>query len=412
MAKQPSVITGALKQPFAQQVAYFRNKMGNLVPTQRWTDMQGAEHDLGFMVAGAQKADLLADLAAAVERAISEGKSLGAFRKDFFNIVERRGWHSYTGSDTAKGRAWRTRVIYQTNLATSYAAGRRAQLTEAGFDLWVYKHGGSRNPRDQHLAWDGLTLPKDHPFWKTHYPPAQNVYGCSCYVLGAYSNAAAQRLGADPNKSLPDDWQPDADNPGYPLGERVADTVRVMAEKARNWDYVVAKAFMQNVPERVRDQLAHSYRNLPSVADDTRRYARRILEKLENVEVPELKTLGLVTSQDMQRIAVAGLELDKGFDWVLDRSAVGHIFRRHGFDSTEGKQGRRGVTADDYANLGAVLNNYAEVTLSKDSTTNTALSALKIEHYVNGERVYTVWEVQNGRKRLVLKTMLIWKRRT
>lgn len=231
MAKQPSVITGAFKQPFAEQVAYFRNKMGNLVPTRRWTDMQGEEHDLGFMVAGGQKADLLSDLAAAVDRVIREGKSLGAFRKDFFNIVEQRGWHSYTGSETAKGRAWRTRIIYQTNAATSYAAGRRAQLVEAGFDLWVYKHGGSRNPRDQHLAWDGLTLPKDHPFWKTHYPPAQNVYGCSCYVLGAYSNAAAKRLGADTDKTLPDDWQADAGNPGYPLGERVASVVSALAKK-------------------------------------------------------------------------------------------------------------------------------------------------------------------------------------
>lgn len=231
MAKQPSVITGALKQPFAEQVAYFRNKMGNLVPTRRWTDMQGEEHDLGFMVAGAQKADLLSDLAAAVDRAISEGKSLGAFRKDFFNIVERRGWHNYTGSKTAKGRAWRTSVIYHTNLATSYAAGRRAQLIEADFDLWVYKHGGTRNPREQHLAWDGLTLPKDHPFWDTHYPPAQNVYGCGCYVLGAYSDAAARRLGADPDKTLPDTWQPDADTPGYPLGERVASVVSALAKK-------------------------------------------------------------------------------------------------------------------------------------------------------------------------------------
>src|SRR5690606_12233355 len=59
-------------------------------------------------------------LAAAVDRAIAEGGSIGQFRDDFDALVERHGW-SYTG-----GRDWRTRVIYTTNMATSYGAGRVA----------------------------------------------------------------------------------------------------------------------------------------------------------------------------------------------------------------------------------------------------------------------------------------------
>lgn len=405
MAKQPSVITGALKQPFAQQVAYFRNKMGNLVPTKRWTDMQGEEHDLGFMVAGAQKADLLSDLAAAVDRAISEGKSLGAFRQDFFNIVERRGWHNYTGSETAKGRAWRTRVIYQTNLATSYAAGRRAQLTEAGFDLWVYKHGGSRNPRDQHLAWDGLTLPKGHPFWKTHYPPAQNVYGCSCYVLGAYSNAAAQRLGADPDKSLPDNWQADADTPGYPLGERVADTVRVMAEKTRQWEYELAKAYMQGLPTGVRDRFATSYRGLPSVADDTRRYARSVLENLQDVERAPYRTLGLLTEQDAAAVLrLKGIDV-AGFDFALDVSAVKHVHKHHGHDKTERSRGQRAVAGHDYAFLPAILN--APDSIEDLGENEAGVSLLRYRKQVDGERFNAVFGVRRGRKMLALVTLYI-----
>jgi hypothetical protein len=74
----------------------------------------------------------------------------------------------------------------------------------ATFPVWVYRHGGSRDPRPQHLAWDGLTLPADHPFWQTHSPP--NGWGCSCYVVGARSEEAARRLGGEPGKALPDGW--------------------------------------------------------------------------------------------------------------------------------------------------------------------------------------------------------------
>lgn len=410
MPNQPSVLTGALKKPFAEQVAYFRNKMGNLIPTQRWSDVKGAEHDIGFMVAGAQKADLLADLASAVDRAITEGKSLQAFRKDFFSIVEKRGWHNYTGSETEKGRAWRTRIIYQTNMATSYAAARCAQLIEADFELWVYKHGDSRNPRQQHLAWDGMALPKDHPFWQTHYPPADNVYGCSCYVVGARNKNAAQRLGADLDKTLPDDWEPPEESTGYPLGERVIDTVRVMAEKTRNWDYAIAKAYMQDVPEAVRDQLAQGYRNLPSVADDARNYAKRIIDKVKGVEIPEAKTLGLVTTKDNERITKLGLAAVAGYDWALDRTSIGHILKKHGSEATEVPRGQRAVTAEDYARLPQILNAYENIELSEELTGQNR-PALIITSEIDGEKIITVWEVRSRNQRLALKTMMIRKRR-
>lgn len=253
MAKQPSVITGIFKSPFLEQVAYFRNKLGNLVPTARWDDLEGAEHDVGFMVAGAQKADLLADLAAAVDRAITEGKSLHAFRKEFFSIVEKRGWHGWTGEGSAKGEAWRTRIIYQTNMRTSYAAGRRAQLIYAGFDIWVYKHGHSRSPRPQHLAWDGLALPANHPFWKKHYPPADNAYGCNCYAVGARSNKGAERLGADLSKALPNGWD-NTLSAGYDLGARVTYTITVMAKKMREWPTEVRELYLQSLPDHLHKQ--------------------------------------------------------------------------------------------------------------------------------------------------------------
>jgi len=109
--QQPSALSGVFARPFNEQVAFFRNKLGNLVPTARWDDLTRSAHDTGFMVAGAAKSDLLADLAAAVDRAVTEGKGIEAFRKDFRSIVQQRGWHGWTGEGSAKMEAWRTRVI-------------------------------------------------------------------------------------------------------------------------------------------------------------------------------------------------------------------------------------------------------------------------------------------------------------
>lgn len=197
-------VTATFRRPFAEQTAAWRLRLGNLLPSRAWDDVWKASHDRGFMVAGAMKADLLARMAEAVGKSIEEGRSLDEFRRDFRQIVADTGWHGWTGEETEAGRAWRTRVIYQTNLLSTYAAGRYAQLRAAGFPLWVYRHGGSLDPREQHLSWDGLILPSDHPFWLTHFPP--NGWGCSCYVVGARSERGAVRLGGDPSKLLPDGW--------------------------------------------------------------------------------------------------------------------------------------------------------------------------------------------------------------
>jgi hypothetical protein len=203
-------------KPFAWQVAAYRLRLSKLVGTTAWDDLKGAEHDRAFMVAGAMKAELLADLAAAVDKAVSQGTSLAEFRRDFRDIVEKNGWHGWTGEGTKRGEAWRTKVIYKTNLATSYAAGRMAQLKASGFAFWVYSHGNSLEPRIEHLGWDGLVLEPDHPFWTTHAPP--NGWGCSCFISGARSKAGAARGGADPEKSLPEGWQARDPRTGAPVG--------------------------------------------------------------------------------------------------------------------------------------------------------------------------------------------------
>ncbi|MEP1330115.1 phage minor head protein [Pseudophaeobacter sp.] len=209
-------IAATFRKPFAEQLAAFRLRLGDLVPTSAWDDLLHSAHDRAFMVAGATKAELLQDLANAVDKAISEGTGLEVFKQDFRAIVEKHGWHGWTGEGTPKGEAWRMRTIYRTNMRTSYMAGRLAQLRDGGFPFWVYRHGGSANPRPQHLAWDGLILEAAHLFWQTHYPP--NEWGCSCRVFGARSVKAAIRRGGNPAVKLQPNWNKADPKTGLPPG--------------------------------------------------------------------------------------------------------------------------------------------------------------------------------------------------
>jgi hypothetical protein len=79
----------SFNQPINEQLAFFRQKLN--LPTEAWDDITLAAHDRAFIVAGAQSADLLADLRAAVDKSIADGTGLEAFRKDFKRIVAEHG---------------------------------------------------------------------------------------------------------------------------------------------------------------------------------------------------------------------------------------------------------------------------------------------------------------------------------
>lgn len=401
-------IRAIFKRPFAEQVAFFRGKLGRLVPTATWRDIQRQQHDRAFMVAGAARADLLADLASAVDRAIADGESLDQFRRRFFEIVERHGWGDYTGSQSAAGRAWRTRIIYRTNAATSYAAGRLAQLKD--FPVWIYRHGGSRDPRPQHLAWNGLTLPSDDPFWASHYPP--NGWGCSCYVIGAPSMEAARRLGGQPAMAPPEGWD-ERDGRGrlpgiddgwdYQPGASVVDEVaEVAARKTIAWPYEIAKAYMDQVPETVRDALAIAQRSQPETGEVLRRYAERALGARPGAEVQPYQTMGLLTRAEADQIAgLTGVAAVRAvlYDWAIDRMAVRHVHSQHGDVVVEQARGQIAISPADFALLSRLV--ASQPSLVEDGGRSLLRYSIKT---AEGEMV-GLFEVRTGRRSLALVTL-------
>ncbi|WP_417436576.1 phage minor head protein [Hoeflea sp.] len=196
----------ALDLPFNEAIAFLRQKTA--IPTEGWRDVWNGAHSKMFMVAGANSRAIVEDFLASIAKALEQGTTLADFRQDFDAIVRRHGW-SYNGE-----RGWRTQTIFETNLRTAYAAGRYAQTsgpdTLAAFPYWQYNHSGAVHPRVDHLAWNGLCLAADDPFWDTNYPP--NGFRCGCFVTPV-SRPALRRLGkAGPDQS-PDLDQLGTDQP-------------------------------------------------------------------------------------------------------------------------------------------------------------------------------------------------------
>ena len=191
----------AVNLPFKEAVDFFRQKTDT--PSAHWTAVMDDAHARSFAVAGATKDALIGDFRKAVDKAIATGTSYGEFRKDFDSLVKKYGW-SHTGTAD-----WRAKVIYNTNLATAFAAGRYAQMTDpdvlAAFPYWQYQHVNCPNPRLQHVAWSGMVLRADDPFWATCYPP--NGWGCHCIVLSVSERGLAKMGKSGPDKTPTLQWQ-------------------------------------------------------------------------------------------------------------------------------------------------------------------------------------------------------------
>jgi hypothetical protein len=210
----------AVSLPFREQSEFFRRKLN--MPTQAWTDIYREQHDWAFVVAGANRNDIVEDFRSAVQRVIDGGGTLQDFRKDFDNIVERHGW-SYNG-----GRNWRTRIIYETNLNSSYMAGRYQQLlaVRETRPYWQYIHNDAvEHPRPHHLSWNGLILRWDDPWWRYHFPPGG--WGCQCRVV-ALSEADLRRMGRTVDAAPETNWvtqQIGKRSPGGPVSVRVPEGI-------------------------------------------------------------------------------------------------------------------------------------------------------------------------------------------
>ena len=209
----------------------------------------------------------------------------------------------------------------------------------------------------------------------------------------------------DWNTTAPQTGAPPGIDPGwdYVPGASVADEVGRLAGKTLQWDYSLAKAYMQEVPDR--DLFAWAYRALPLIADDVRHYAQAVQA---GRPVQPYRTLGLLTEADAARVReLSGLEVG-GYDYALDASAVGHIRKKHGSAAGEASRGQRAMTAEDYAGLPGMLNDLDRV--EDGGRSDTGQPVVRYVKEIGGEIHTAAFEARKGQRMLAL--ISVWIRKT
>ena len=181
-----------------QALDYIKNK--SLRPAFSYKDVWNEEHATAFTVAKAMQLDVLSDIKTAVEKAIEKGLPFEQFKKDLKPTLMQKGWWGkrdmvdpLTGEtvNAQLGSDRRLKTIYSTNLRSAYQKGQydRTMASDAHPYL-MYRIGASVHHREQHLRWNNLILPKNHPLWNSIFPP--NGYGCNCYTV-AVTEARKQK---------------------------------------------------------------------------------------------------------------------------------------------------------------------------------------------------------------------------
>jgi uncharacterized protein with gpF-like domain len=167
---------------------YLKNK--NLKVGFSYKDIWNEEHATAFTVAKAMQLDVLSDLLTAVVDAMEKGQSFESFKKNIKPLLQQKGWWGkkemadpLTGQtvNAQLGSDRRLKTIYRVNMRSAYQKGQYDRTMASDLHpYFMYRTGPSVRHREEHQSWDGLILPKDDPWWDSHFPP--RGWGCKCYT--------------------------------------------------------------------------------------------------------------------------------------------------------------------------------------------------------------------------------------
>lgn len=223
--------------------------------------MHGAHHR-AFTVAKITKLDLLSDVQESLAYAAENGLGFEEWKKGLLPTLAKKGWlGNVDAKDPKTGEikqiyvgSRRLKNIYNTNMRVAYAVGAYEEAMNSDAQFLRYTAVLDSKTRASHRALHGVILPKDHPFWDTHYPP--NAWNCRCKAR-AYTKQELKSRGWSITENIPSvephpDW---AYNVGKTdiLDAVFADKVEKLKDKAVSKDfYENAKAFLGKL-ERKRN---------------------------------------------------------------------------------------------------------------------------------------------------------------
>lgn len=181
------------------------------MPHEEAAAMIGDKQAVGRKVFDALRPELKAR--AFVVTGIEDMKVVGRIRDAIAKVPQGGSWDEAKDSVLAELAPYydeqqaeiRGTILMRYHVFQAYGSAHWHQLQATGdvFTHWQYLTFGDDKVRASHKALDGLVLPKDHPFWDTHFPPWE--YNCRCQVRGVMPEEVAEM--EDEDADLPPEEQ-------------------------------------------------------------------------------------------------------------------------------------------------------------------------------------------------------------
>lgn len=190
-----------------EAIKYFESK--GLRPTFSYLEMQQDEHNKAVTVAKMMDMDMLQDVQDSITLALKKGWTYEDWSDRIIPILQSNGWWGRkeiidpkTGQKVIAdlGTPYRLKTIFRTNMQQAYMVGRWQQIMEMANERPYLRYDATDDSRTRplHRYWNGIILPYNHKFWRTHSP--LNGYNCRC-SLTQYSKEDLEAKGYEITKN-------------------------------------------------------------------------------------------------------------------------------------------------------------------------------------------------------------------
>ncbi|EAK9856957.1 hypothetical protein XK07_02265 [Campylobacter lari] len=190
----PNAKIGFFQEP-SEAVLFLKNKKPQV--SFDYDELSHSSHKKVFTIAKLIDESLLKDIQDSLVNAIKNGDKFSTWSKIAEEKLKAKGWWgSKEIIDRKTGEIKKTnfnsarlKKIFEENSRKAKAKAIYENQMKSIKPYLKYCTKQDSHVRDKHRAFDGIVLPKDDPFWDTHYPHvSMHDYGCRCYVLALGEN--------------------------------------------------------------------------------------------------------------------------------------------------------------------------------------------------------------------------------
>jgi SPP1 gp7 family putative phage head morphogenesis protein len=221
---------------FHEAIDAFRRRVP--MTKDQWDELDDAQREQAFTVAGVAQADLVSQVYEAIDSAIENGDDIDDFKARVSDMLAGQ-W----GGDSPS----RVETIFRTNLSSAYNAGRHAVFSAPAVKearpYFRYEAIDDAELEECDICAPclGVVLPQDDPWWSEHMPPQH--FNCRC----SFSAISAEEAGE--NDDAVDEEGPDVDaDDGF--GDRPSET-------GADWDGPDLGDYPAAISDVLRDVLAN-----------------------------------------------------------------------------------------------------------------------------------------------------------